>query len=79
MQTKFKRHEKVRLLAAPDIDYIEYDPAFDEEKPPITKGMVGKINVLLPNGEYHVEIVEEKTGKTIAYVPMNEESLEKVE
>jgi len=81
MQTKFKRHEKVKLLADPDPDYIEYDKHYDAEeieKPRIQKGMLGKINILLSNGEYHVEIIDEN-GKTIAYVPMQEEYLEKVE
>jgi len=75
MQTKFKRHEKVKLLVDPDSEYIEYDLTHENNKPPITKGMVGKINMILPNGQYHVEIPGED-GKTLAYVPMDEEFLE---
>ncbi len=75
MQTKFKRHEKVRLLADPDPEYIEYSEEYDEEKPRIRKGMTGKINILLSNGKYHVEILDEK-GDVIAYIPMAEEYLE---
>jgi hypothetical protein len=75
MQTQFKRHDKVRLLVDPDPEYIEY---YSEERPRIRKGMVGKINVLLPNGQYHVEIIGEN-DEEIAYVMMGEEYLEKVE
>jgi len=75
MQTKFRKHAKVRLLAVPNPEYIEYSP---EENREIKKGMTGKVNVILPNGQYHIEIIDEKTGKTIAYVPMDEEFLEAV-
>ncbi len=75
MQTKFKRHQKVRLLINPNTEYIEY---YSEDEIPITKGMTGKINILLPNGQYHVEIIDEKTGEIIAYVPMDEENLEAI-
>ena len=78
MQTKFKRHEKVRLLADPDSEYVEYSEEYDEKQPRIKKGMSGKINILLPNGQYHVEILDEK-GEVIAYVPMSEEFLERAE
>ena len=79
MQTKFKRHQKVKLLIPPDIEYIEYSPELNEkDKPPITKGMTGEINILLPNGQYHVKILDKK-GKLIAYVPMDEDSLEAVD
>jgi len=78
MQTKFKRHEMVRLLVDPDSEYIEYAEEYDNEKPKIKKGMIGKINIILPNGQYHVEILNEK-GNVIAYVPMSEEFLEKTE
>lgn len=76
MQTKFKRHQKVKLLINPDPEYIEY---YSENNPPITKGMTGKINILLQNGDYHVEIIDPKTNKTIAYVPVPEEYLEPIE
>ncbi|MFH1803035.1 MAG: hypothetical protein ABH864_06340 [archaeon] len=77
MDTKFKRHDKVRLLIDPDPEYIEYDPNHVETKPPIKKGMVGKINMILPNGQYHVEIIDEEE-ETIGYVPMDEEFLKAV-
>ncbi len=76
MQTKFKRHEMVRILADPDPEYIEYSIDYDDEQPKIKKGMKGKINLLLSNGKYHVEILDEK-GDVIAYIPMPEEYLEK--
>lgn len=75
MQTIFKRHQKVKLLRSPDPEYVEY---YNDSKPPIKAGMSGKINIILPNGQYHVEILNEK-GKTIAYAPMDEDSLEAVE
>ena len=80
MQTKFKRHQRVKLLIDPDPEYIEYHNSEEdlENQPKITKGMIGKVNLILPNGRYHVEILDEK-GNTIAYVPMDEESLEAVE
>ena len=76
MQTKFRRHQKVRLLASPDAEYVEY---YSESESIIKKGATGKINILLPNGEYHVEIIDEKTGETIAYAPMSEEFLEAID
>jgi hypothetical protein len=78
MQTKFKRHQKVKLLHDPDPEYIEYDVEHVDSRPPIKKGMSGKINVLLTNGQYHVEIIDENE-KTLAYAPMAEESLEAIE
>ena len=75
MQTKFKRHQKVKLLADPDSEYVEY---YSEDEPRIKKGMFGKVNILLPNGQYHVAIIDEKTEETIAYVMMDEEFLEAV-
>lgn len=74
MQTKFKRHAKVKLLRAPDPEYIEYY----EDEIPIKAGMLGKINVLLPNGQYHVEILDEK-GEALAYAPFSEDDLEEIE
>lgn len=76
MQTKFKRHAKVRLLAAPDQEYVEYAPG--KEGTEIKKGALGKVNVILSNGQYHVEVIDEK-GETLAYAPMPEEFLEAVE
>lgn len=72
MQTKFKRHQAVKFTHAPNPEYIEY---YEEKEEPITPGMTGKINILLPNGQYHVEINNAK-GKIIAYAPFNEEDLE---
>ena len=76
MQTKFKRHQKVVLLKDPDPEYIEYHQADDEQaKPsPIKKGMKARINILLPNGKYHVEILDEDEN-TLAYAPMDEDDL----
>jgi len=75
MQTKFKRHQKVVLLRSPDSEYIEYKP--DSEDAEIGKGMKGEINIILPNGQYHVKIFDSE-GNTVAYAPMNEEDLEAV-
>jgi hypothetical protein len=72
MQTKYKRHQKVVLLVAPDAEYIEYEPDFENQD--IKKGALGEINILLPNGQYHVKIIDGK-GNTIAYAPMSEEDL----
>ncbi len=74
MHTKFKRHQKIKLLVDPDIEYVEYY----QDEIPIKKGMLGKINILLPNGQYHVEILDKK-GEVLAYAPMNEEDLELIE
>ena len=77
MNTKFRRHQKVRLLRAPLVDDIEpYADNPEETKPvEIKAGMPGKINLILPNGQYHVEIVNDK-GDTIAYIAIDEEGLE---
>ncbi|MEK6825534.1 MAG: DUF4926 domain-containing protein [Nanoarchaeota archaeon] len=80
MHTKFKRHQAVRLLRDADPEYVEYHNEDDSEfkEIPLRKGMKGRINVLLSNGRYHVEVFDEK-GNTLAYVPMNEEDLEAIE
>lgn len=81
MNQKFKRHQKVKLLRDPNPEYIEYheelseDETDDGDMPAITKGMKGKINILLPNGQYHVEIDDSK-GNPIAYCEMSEDDLE---
>lgn len=74
MQTKFKRHQQVRILADPLEDDVE--PYAD---PPvkITSGMKGKINVILPNGQYHVEIIDDN-DETIAYIALDEDQLEAI-
>ena len=72
MQTKFKRHQKVRLLVAPREEDIE---PYTDPPVPITKGTLGSVNILLPNGRYHVRI-EDDEGNEIAYVAMDEEQLE---
>ena len=74
MQTKFKRHQKVKILIAPNPEFIEYS----DEEVPIERGMIGKINMLLPNGQYHIAVLD-KEGNVIAYVPANEEDLEEAE
>jgi len=73
MQTKFKRHQSVRILTPPNTEYVEY---YEDERP-ITKGMTGKVNIILPNGQYHVEI-KDSEGKILAYAPFNEEDLEAI-
>lgn len=79
MNTKFKRNQLVKINVAPDPDYIEYNFEDNEEadKVVIKKGMKGKINMLLPNGQYHVEILDSK-GNIIAYAPFSEDNLEAV-
>ncbi len=73
MQTKFKRHQKVKLLVDPNPDLIEYY----SEGEKVSKGMLGEINIILPNGHYHIAILNEK-GEKIAYTEMSEESLEEI-
>ena len=77
MQTQFKRHQTVHLLRDADPNYVEYhnEDESDFKETPIVKGMHGKINMLLSNGQYHVEILDDK-GKTLAYAPFGEEDLE---
>jgi hypothetical protein len=79
MQTKFKRHQKVRLLLNPDPEYTEYHTEnTDDEQVPIKKGMIGEVNILLPNGQYHVKVFD-KNGKELAYVQIPEEYLEVID
>ena len=75
MQTRFKRHQNVRLLRDPDPEYIEYDPEYYESRPQIKAGMTGKVNIILSNGQYHVKIID-KNNNIIAYVKVDEDSLE---
>ena len=79
MQTKFKRHQAVIILREPNSEFVEYhnedDPDFKEI--PIKRGMKGRINIILPNGQYHVEIFD-KNGSILAYAPLNEEDLEAI-
>ena len=79
MQTKFKRHSMVKILNVPDSETLEYNFEDNDEadKVEIKKGMHGKINVILPNGKYHVEILD-KSGKVIAYAAFDEDSLEAI-
>ncbi len=72
MQFKFKKHDKVVLLADPDPEYIEYEPDFEDS--PIKKGMTAEVNMILPNGKYHVRVIDKK-GNVIAYMLMDEECL----
>ena len=76
MHFKFKKHDKIVLLVEPDAEYIEYKPDF--EGTPIIKGMTGEINIILPNGKYHIRIFDKK-GNTIAYVPLDEEEIGSLE
>lgn len=73
MQFKFKKHQKVVLLADPNPEYIEYEPDLKKEIS-IKKGSLGEINIILPNGKYHVKIIDKK-GNAIAYVLLDEEAL----
>ena len=75
MQTKFKRHQEVKLLITPSEDDIE---PYKDPPVKIKKGMIGKVNIVLPNGQYHIRI-EDKKGNEIAYVVMDEEALEAVD
>ena len=61
------------LLADPNPEYIEYVPNSEKEAP-VKKGALGEINIILPNGKYHVKIIDKK-GKTLAYAPFDEEEL----
>tara|TARA_Y100000310_G_C20209022_1_gene590443 strand:- start:340 stop:588 length:249 start_codon:yes stop_codon:yes gene_type:complete len=79
MNTKFKRGEKVKLIRDPSPEYVEYHTENTEhEQTPITKGMTGKVNVILQNGQYHIEVFDEN-GKEFAYVPVDEDSIESLE
>ncbi len=79
MQTKFKRHQKVRLLIDPDPEYVEYHTEnTDDKEIPIKKGMIGEINMLLPNGQYHIRVFDEE-GRELAYIPMDEDFLEAID
>lgn len=73
MHTQFKRHQKVKLLSAPKEDDIEPYA----ENVAIKAGAIGFINILLPNGRYHVRI-EDTDGNELAYVAMDEEQLKAV-
>lgn len=72
MHFKFKKHDKVVLLVEPDAEYIEYEPDFEGAS--IKKGMIGEVNIILPNGKYHIRVLDGK-GNTIAYVPLDEEEI----
>ncbi|MBM3230393.1 hypothetical protein FJZ22_01925 [Candidatus Pacearchaeota archaeon] len=71
MQTKFKRHQAVKIIRLPDPDRIEW---YADEQP-LQKGMKGTINILLPNGQYHV-LLNDKAGNVLCYAPFNEEDIE---
>jgi len=75
MQTQFKRHQKVKLLVTPKEDDVE---PYADPPQKIKAGMIGKINILLPNGRYHIKI-EDDDGEEVAYVAMDEEQLEAVD
>ena len=74
MQNKFKRHQQVIMLRIPGEDFIEH---WTDPPAPLKPGMKGKVNVILPNGMYHVEIHDDK-GEVIAYVAVDEDGLEAV-
>lgn len=74
METKYKRHQKVRLRIDPLDDDIEF---YVDPPVPIKKGTIGTINILLPNGRYHVRIADEDDNE-IAYVAIDEEQIEPI-
>jgi hypothetical protein len=76
MQTKYKRHDKVKLLADPNPEYVEFHTELEGEEVTIKKGMPGEINMLLSNGKYHVGIKDKKEN-TIAYCEVDEDQIEK--
>ena len=79
MNLKFRRHQKVILLRNPLEEDIEpYDEDEDNDNTAIKKGMMGEINIVLPNGRYHVRVFD-KNGKIIAYVAMDEDGLGEIE
>lgn len=67
----------VKIKRVPDLEAIEYNFEDNEEadKVEIKSGMKGRINVILPNGQYHVEIQDSK-GNVIAYAAFSEDDLE---
>ncbi len=75
MQTKFKRHQKVKLLVNPREEDIE---PYTDPPAKIKAGVIGYINIILPNGRYHVRI-QDKEGNEIAYVAMDEEQLQQLD
>jgi hypothetical protein len=74
METKFKRHQKVKLKITPFIESIE---PYTDPPEKITKGMESEINLILPNGKYHVRVFNTK-HEVIAYVVVDEEGLEPI-
>jgi len=76
MESKFKIQQKVKIRFTPDPEYVEYKNG--KEGTPIEKGMLGVVNTILSNGDYHVEILDEK-GEIFAYAPFDEEALEPAE
>ncbi len=74
MQTKFKRHQQVKLLTAPRETDIE---PYADPPQEIKAGMIGTVNLILPNGRYHIKLTDTK-GEEIAYIAMSEDNLEAV-
>jgi len=70
----------VKIKRVPNLDQVEYNFEDNEEADKVTikAGMNGKVNVILPNGQYHVEILDSK-GNIIAYAPFSEDDLESAE
>ncbi len=79
MNTQFKRHQSVKILHSPNKEYTEYHNEDEKnfKEIPIIKGMHGKVNIILPNGKYHVEILDKK-GNILAYAPFDEDDLEAI-
>ena len=72
MNTKFKRHDKVKLLISPLETDIE---SYEEETRTIKKGTIGEVNMILSNGRYHI-LIKNKKGEKLAYAVADEEALE---
>ena len=72
MNTKFKRHDKVKLLISPSESDIE---SYEEEDAHIKRGTEGEVNMLLSNGRYHI-LIKNANGDKLAYVVADEEALE---
>ena len=71
MNTLFKRHQMVKIKRVPLASDVEW---YADEQP-LMKNMTGKINILLSNGSYHVELHDAK-GIVLGYMICSEDDLE---
>ena len=73
---EFKRHQLVKIKVVPDPEYVEYHET-DAPEQPLKRGMLARVNIMLPNGRYHVEILNpDNTAEVLAYAPFDAEQLE---